>query len=161
MTATRVALLAALAACGGRAPAPAAPVGPPIDATWAALDGGEVRLAELRGQRVVLHLFTTWAAAADLDNDQLAAADAADDVVVVAVALDAEGYTMVTPWRRATGVGFLVALADDATRAGAGPLGPVREVPTTLVLDRSGRIVARLEHQLAPGELARTIARTR
>lgn len=157
-----LALVAALAGvgCGGRAPAPVAP-GPVLDAAWPALDGGEVRLAELRGQIVVLHLFTTWSAAADLENDALAAADARPDVTVVGLALDPDGYTVVAPWRRGADVHFLIALADDATRAGVGPLGRIAQIPTTIVLDRSGRITARAERQLAPAELDAAIARAR
>jgi cytochrome c biogenesis protein CcmG/thiol:disulfide interchange protein DsbE len=146
--------------CGGRAPAPVAP-GPVLDAAWPALDGGEVRLAELRGQIVVLHVFTTWSAAADLENDALTAADARPDVTVIGLARDPDGYTVVAPWRRGADVHFLIALADDATRAGAGPLGRIAQIPTTLVLDRSGRIVARAERQLAPPELDAAIARAR
>lgn len=150
-----------LAGCGGRAPAPTAARGPVLDTAWPALDGGELRLAELRGQIVVLHVFTTWSAAADLENDALTAADARPDVTVIGLALDPDGYTVVAPWRRGADVHFLIALADDATRAGAGPLGRIAQIPTTLVLDRSGRIVARAERQLTPAELTAAIARAR
>ena len=155
-----LAVVLAVAGCAGHPPPPAVP-GPVLDATWAALDGGEVRLAELRGQIVVLHLFTTWSAAADLENDALARVDARPDVTVIGLALDPDGYTVVAPWRRGAGVAFLIALADDATRAGAGPLGRVAQIPTTIVLDRSGRVAVRADRQLAPAELDAAIARAR
>lgn len=149
-----------LGACGG-APPVAAPRGPALDATWPALDGGEVRLSELRGQVVVIHVFTTWSLAADLERDALIAADRADDVTVVGLAFDPEGYALVSPWRNATAVPYLIALVDAPTRAGTGALGRIVQIPTTVVLDAAGRVTARLEHQVEPAELDAAIARAR
>lgn len=147
------------AACGG--PTALGPLSPPIALTLPALDGGEVDVAHLRGKIVVLHVFTTWSVAAQLDVDQLVAIDAAPDVEVVGVALDADGRPLVAPWRAAAEVHYLIALADDVVRSGRGPLGPLPEVPTTIVLDPEGRIVARVARQLRPGELAKLVAAAR
>jgi hypothetical protein len=146
--------MAVVAACG---PRPAAPRSAPIALTLPALDGGDVELIRLRGEVVVVHAFTTWSVAAQLDVDQLIAADGADDVTVVGVALDEDGRQLVAPWRAAGGVRYLVALADAEVRAGRSALGPLPEVPTTLVLDPEGRITAKVERQLRPGELAKLI----
>ena len=72
--------------------------------------------------------------------------------------IDPEGYAMVAPWRKGAGARYLIALADEPTRAGDGPLGRIREVPTTIVLDGAGRVAARFDRQLAPGELDAAIA---
>jgi hypothetical protein len=158
-TAVGLALALALPGCGGaQRPAPRAP---PLTLALPALDGGELQLADLRGQVVVLHAFTTWSVAAQLDVEQLAAADDLADVTVVGVALDPDGRVLVAPWRTAGDVRYLLVLADDRVRAGHSPLGKLPEVPTTLVLDREGRLVARVERQLAPGELPRLIAAAR
>ncbi len=148
-----------LVGCGGAHPA--RPRSAPVAMTVPALDGGELDLASLRGKVVVIHAFTTWSVAAQLDVEQRGAAGAADDVVVVGLALDADGRVLVAPWRAAGDVTYLVALADDAIRAGRSVLGPLPEVPTTFVLDGEGRIVTRVERQLGPGELARLIAAAR
>lgn len=151
-----IAIALAAGAChGGR---PATPRSPPIALALPALDGGELQLTELRGQVVVVHVFTTWSVAAQLDVDQMMAADDAPDVVVVGVALDPDGRPLVAPWRAAGEVRYLVVLADDDVRAGKSALGPLPEVPTTFVLDRLGRITARVERQLRPGELAKLVA---
>lgn len=153
--------IAALAACGGHAApaAPVAPAGPPLAASWPALDGGTVELAAFRGEVVVIHAFSTWSLAAQLEVEALDAADARDAVVVIGLALDAEGRALVTPWRKGANARYLIALADDDTRTGAGPLGRIREVPTTFVLDRQGRVRERFDRQLAPAELDAAIAR--
>ena len=78
---------------------------------------------------------------------------------MIGLALDEEGYQLVAPWRAASQVRYQVALASDAVRAGQSPLGPIAVVPTTIVLDRAGRPVARVERQLAAGELDALIDR--
>ena len=155
------ALAAGLAAGACHGPAPVAPRSAPIALTVPALDGGELELSRLRGKVVVLHVFTTWSLAAQVDVEQLQAADQADDVEVVGLALDADGRPLVAPWRAAGQVRYLLVLATDEIRAGTSALGPLPEVPTTLVLDREGRITARVERQLQPGELARLVASAR
>jgi len=62
------------------------------------------------------------------------------------------------PWRKALGVRYLVALADDAFRDGRTAVGKIAEVPATIVLDPSGVIARRIDRQLAQGELAAVIA---
>ena len=148
-------LLVMLAACsgGGTRAAPHHPIGLVLPAA----DGGEVDVVAHRHQIVVLHVFTTWSLAATGDVPQLIEADARDDVTVIGIALDLEGYTVVAPWRRALGVTYLVALATDSFRAGGSALGDVGAVPVTVVLDRAGRIARRFDRQLAEGELARVI----
>jgi peroxiredoxin len=149
----------AIAACGGSPAHPRPPPGPVLELAWPALDGGTIALADFRGQVVVLHAFATWSLAAQLEVEALGAADLRDDVVVIGVALDPEGYVLVSPWRKGSGVRYLIALTDEATRAGGSALGRIREVPTTFVLDRRGRVVERLDHQLSPAELDAAIAR--
>lgn len=156
----RIAIAAlALAACGGSTPTPQPPTGPAIEQAWPALDGGILELASLRGQIVVIHAFATWSLAAQLETEALGAADARPDVVVVGLALDPEGYVLVSPWRKGSDVAYLIALADDATRVGTSALGRIREVPTTFVLDRAGRVAVRIDHQLSPADLDAAIAR--
>lgn len=155
-----LAAAALLSACGGPEKGASAP-GPPIALELPALDGGVVDLTAYRDQVVVLHLFTTWSPAAHLDAEKLTALHAEDDerVEVIGVALEAEGRRVVAPWRRAVGADYLVALATEAVRQGNSPLGEIQQVPTTVVLDRRGRVAARIERGLRPGELERIVAR--
>jgi hypothetical protein len=147
--------LGALIACGH----PATPAGPrmPIGLLLPAVDGGEIDVVAHRGKVVVLHVFTTWSLGATADVTQLTVADQRDDTVVIGIALDLEGYALISPWRRALSVTYLIAVADDHFRAGGSALGTVNAVPLTIVLDREGRIAQRIDRQLAPGELARVI----
>lgn len=149
-------LLVAALACGGT---PQRAGSAPIGLTLPALHGGDIDLGRYRGKPVVLHLFTTWSLAAQLDVPQLTeVARANDDVEVVGIALDPDGYDLVAPWARETGVPYLVTLATDPIRGGTSPLGPIGEVPTTIILDPSGRIAHTLERPLQPGELQRLVS---
>jgi peroxiredoxin len=149
-------LLVLLAACGGGGGARGA-TRHPIGLVLPATDGGEIDIVDHRTKAVVLHVFTTWSLAATGDVPQLLEAAKRDDVTVIGIALDLEGYTVVAPWRRALGVTYLVALATDSFRAGGSALGDVGAVPVTIVLDRRGRIAQRIDRQLTDGELARVI----
>lgn len=149
-----LAMAMALAACGGPPR-----LGPPVAMTVSALDGGDLDLTRHRGEVVVLHVFATWSLAAQADVLSLDRLVGRDGVVVIGLALDEEGYQLVAPWRTASQVRYQVALATDDVRAGTSPLGPIAVVPTTIVLDRAGRPVARVERQLASGELDALVAR--
>lgn len=150
------ACLALAIACGG---APRTGSGAPIGLSLPALHGGTVDLGKYRGRPVVLHLFTTWSLVAQLDVPQLAevSRELNDRVEVIGVALDPDGYDLVAPWARETQVPYLVTLATDAIQRGNSPLGRIGEVPTTIILDRAGRIAHRLERPLQPGELQRLL----
>jgi len=124
-----------------------------------AMDGGEIDLLRYRGRVVVLHLFDTDSAAAQLDAEQLTALARREQkrVKVIGICLDAEGYPMAAAWRRALGVGYLIALGDRDLVVGHSPLGKLHVVPTTVLLDRNGYVVHRIERQLRPGELAEMV----
>lgn len=152
---------ALLFACGGGSGKGASAPGPRVALSLPALDGGVVHLTDYRGKVVVLHLFTTWSPAAHLDAEKLSELHAEEDerVEVIGIALEAQGRRVVAPWRRAVGANYLVTLDPGAVRQGRTSLGKIRQVPTTVVLDRRGRIAARIERGLRPGELERILAR--
>ena len=63
-----------------------------------------------------------------------------------------ENRELVELYRKALHVTFPVAMADDTVRSGAGPFGDVTVVPVTVVLDRVGRVVARVAGRVAKSE---------
>lgn len=161
MTGARVLLLAVVAgACGGAGSGAAETRGPSVRLRLPALDGGEIDTAAHLGRVVVLHLFTTDGAASQLDFDQLSELHQREPrrAVVIGIAMDPVGYPIASAWRRGMGARYLIAMADDRMRRGGGPLGLVRTVPTTVVLDREGRMAHRIERPLEPGELAKRVA---
>ncbi len=144
--------------CSGSGPGPARPR-MVIGLRLPAVDGGAVDLSTHRGKVVVLHLFTTWSVASQVDVDQLIAAyhHYPDRVVVIGIGLDPDGHVLVAPWRDANHIPYLVTLAPPALQNGESPLGRIVEVPTTVILKRDGTIYRRIDGQLRPGQLERLL----
>ena len=125
-----------------------------------AVDGGVINTARYRGKPVVIHLFTTWSLAAQSDVAELQAVhkELGDQVVIIGVALDPDGYRLVAPWRRANALSYFIALASPELMAGHTFLGRITEVPTTVILGRDGRVAYRLSRPLGQGELHQLLA---
>lgn len=156
-----VALASGLGACGGadaethgRLPpgVSAVPVGPEVDFTFDSIDERPVSAAATRGKPTVIAFVTTSSLGAQAQVDFLIAMarhDAAQvNYAVVALEATAE-RELVELYKKALAIPFPVAMSDAATRAGAGPFGDVSAVPVTVLLDRAGRIVWRVDGRVA------------
>lgn len=143
-----LALAVAPAACGTQAPAPPAPtqaargVLPAVPV--ATLAGDRTEVARFAGGRVALvSLWATWCDACKKEMDALNRLDATTaasrEAVVIGVAVGEEPGT-VAEFTRKRGLRYAQLVDEDFAFADA--LGQ-RRVPTTLVVDRHGRIVFR------------------
>jgi len=140
-------LLAGLAILFGRLFVPSGPVVglvPPAGLSLPLLEGGELRLADLRGKAVILDFWATWCppCVESIPTLDRVARDFADrDVVALAVNRD-EGpnrEARVRAFLQAHGISALRVALDDGRAAGA---LKVRALPTLIVLDREGRVRA-------------------
>jgi peroxiredoxin len=151
------ALALAAAACGSGQARPAFPRDQ-VNLVLAEVDGGQVIFPNLRGRLVVVHFFATWSLAAMADVEELRALEKAFPYVeVVGIGLDPDGAKLLSPWRSAVDADWWVVLPDAEVTGGTTPFGKVAAVPTTFVLDRTGRIVWAKANQLAPGEIMRVV----
>jgi len=127
------------------------------------LDGEEVLLAKLRSKIIVLHLFTTWSVASQVDVEKLQKQHKKGDVdvVVIGVALDPDGAKLVRPWSKGMSTEYPIVLSSAQLRDGKSVLGRIRTVPTTLVINRFGRVRNRVERQLKAQELPRLVEAAR
>jgi len=146
----------AAVACGGSPPRRSTL---PVYLEVAAIDGGVVRLRELRGKPVVIHLFTVGSMAAQMDVAQLNAVHDAGTATVIGIALDPpDAEMLVRAWPEAAGAHYRVAIGHEDLITGKTDLGPIPTAPATIVLDRGGAVVYRVDRQLQAGELARAVA---
>jgi peroxiredoxin len=139
-------ILALVAGCGGSAPAPVSPL---LSATLphkavATLSGERTELGRVTEGRVALvSLWATWCEACTREVDALnrLAKKTADrkDALVVGVAVG-ESAASVDAFVRRHGMTYVQLVDEDFSLADA--LGQ-RNVPATLVLDRTGRVVYR------------------
>jgi thiol-disulfide isomerase/thioredoxin len=118
----------------------------PADIPFLDGDGTSHRLAEFAGQGVVLNLWATWCVPCVAEMPALAAmaqAVAGDRIAVLPLSSDRGGAQVVRKFYAQHDIQALQVWLDpkgEAARAWG-----ARGLPTTLILDRQGREVARLE----------------
>jgi thiol-disulfide isomerase/thioredoxin len=125
------------------------PTQPPVDASgivFVSADGTEHRLAEFRGHGMMVNLWATWCAPCVEEMPSLAKlskALAPDDIAVLPLSSDRGGANVVEAYfhdNRITGLPVLLDPKSAAVRA-----SHASGIPTSLIIDKQVREVARLE----------------
>ena len=107
--------------------------------------GRELGLADFRGRFVLVNLWATWCGPCRREMpslDRLQARLGGGDFTVLALSQDRKGLDVVVGFLAEIGAGHLDAYVDPSARS-ARRLGAVG-LPTSVLLDREGRIVGRL-----------------
>jgi len=112
--------------------------------------GRATTLVDFRGRAVLLNLWATWCVPCREEMptlDRLQARLGGPDFEVVALSIDRKGLSVVAPFYRQLGLKALGIYIDESGEA-ASDLGSVG-IPTTLLIDKAGREIAR---KLGPAE---------
>ncbi len=124
-------------------------------------DGRPFGLGALRGRVVLLTVLATWSdpALVELRHFEELQQAHGEALAVVVVALD-ESVDMVRIFESTFSPALTVTTAEDPARFTGpdGPLGPITVMPTSVLLDREGRIVARMDGMWPPGLLAKSVS---
>jgi thiol-disulfide isomerase/thioredoxin len=125
---------------------PVSPPADPPDGVFMAADGSSHRLAEFKGRGMVVNMWATWCAPCVVELpslDALAKALAPQDIAVLPLSSDRGGAAAVESWYRQHGITGLPVLLDP--KGALARAFNARGIPTTVVINASGRVVARLE----------------
>lgn len=150
----RVCFLAmGLAGCGGKSAEPVVGTSvvastTKVDFKFDSLDDRPVDSASMRGKPTLITFVQTgdrWAPA-QVNYFVVMAKNDGDKVNYVLVALEPRSNReLVEAYKSSLGVTFPVALADPASLVGSGPFGQWVGLPTTVLLDRDGRVRWRVD----------------
>lgn len=121
--------------------------------TLKTFDGKWVRLSDLKGRPVVLDFWATWcrpcrASMPHLEN--LQKRYGSKGLVVIGLSVDEGSQSEVRRFAQDLGVTFRLGMATDRL---LDDYGPIRFVPTTFFIDRTGRMVRRVRGYLDPETL--------
>jgi len=151
-------------ACSGAPKEPAAVPASrslPVEFAYRTLDGAVLDSFHTRGRVTALLFVTTFDWASQVEARRLAAVVTRHrpQAHAGAVVLESDQYKpLAEVFRSSLRLPYPVAMADEPTRLGEGPFGPVSRVPTLVVLDRAGREVWRKAGLCEAGEIEKALA---
>jgi thiol-disulfide isomerase/thioredoxin len=117
------------------------------------LDGNQTRLDQFKGQVILLNFWASWCAPCRQEiPDFIALQDqyGPKGLVIVGVSLDEEGPAYLGAFARELGINYPILRAGDQITRVRDQVGGFRGIPTTLLVDRTGRVVVKYTG-LAPG----------
>jgi thiol-disulfide isomerase/thioredoxin len=125
------------------------PTDPPVaapDISFVAADGSEHRLKDFLGHGMVINLWATWCVPCVEEMPSLAALSktlAPDDIAVLPLSSDRGGARVVEAFYQQHDITGLPVLLDP--KGAAARTWHARGIPTSLIIDKQSREVARLE----------------
>jgi hypothetical protein len=149
------ALTPSLVGCYAREGEPAAAaepeLGEPLQFTFGTIEGGEVSSDTTRGRATTLLFVTTYdlpsQAEAQLLRDVLSTHKPVANAAIVMMEAP-QAAPLAKVWADSIALKWPIAMASPSLMAGESELGRINGVPTLIVLDRRGRLIAKSEGAL-------------
>lgn len=109
------------------------------------LEGKSVKLSDFKGKVVLLNFWATWCPPCRREIPDFVALQkqyADKGLVIIGVSMDEGGAEVVKPFAKKIGINYPIVLGDQKTAAA---YGGIQVVPTTFVIDKTGKIAAQHE----------------
>ena len=120
----------------------ASPVKPVPAPSWKLkdVDGKVFSSEELKGKVVIIDFWATWCPPCRTEIPgyiQLQKKYAAEGLVIVGISVDTDGPEVVRKYMKDVGINYQIVMADDQIQE---LFAPIQGYPTTLIIDRDGKI---------------------
>ncbi len=118
------------------------------------VDGSVVKLSDFKGQVVLLNFWATWCGPCKIEMPwfiEFQRKYKDQGFTVIAVSLDEEGWDVVRPFVEDLKPNFPIVVGDDGIDD---KFGGIMALPTTLIIDKEGRIVSRHTGLVSKGDYA-------
>ena len=125
---------------------PVSPPADPPDGVFVGQDGVSHRLSEFKGRGMVVNMWATWCGpcVAEMPSlEALSKALAPHDIAVLPLSSDRGGADTVLAWYKAHDISALPVLLDP--KGALSRAFKARGIPTTVIIDTAGKVVARAE----------------
>jgi thiol-disulfide isomerase/thioredoxin len=132
--------------------------GEPLPLAGPTLDGGTVDVAELRGTVVIVNNWASWCAPCRDEMPALVAASRAHPELAVVGVNVRDEHAAATAFAAELGIDFPVIVDADGSILRSIPGVPPAALPSTVILDRQGRIAARVIGPTSHDQLEELIA---
>lgn len=142
---------------GNEAPTILSKSTPAPDFTLEKLDGGNMKLSDLRGKAVVLNFWATWCGPCKIETPWLVEMQqqyGSQGLQVIGVAMDDSGKDDIAKFAKDMGVNYPVLLGKEAV---GDEYGGVPALPESFFIGRDGKIVDRIIGLKGKGEIEDSI----
>ncbi len=139
---------------------------PAPDVTLRDLDGKDLSLAQFKGKVVLVNFWATWCEPCQVEIPWLIEMQqkyAARGFTVLGIAMDEEGTSVVTPWVQKerfdvngskSQMNYPIVIGDDAA---ADKFGGLLGYPTSVLINRDGKVVKRITGIISYDEISKSI----
>jgi cytochrome c biogenesis protein CcmG/thiol:disulfide interchange protein DsbE len=130
------------------------------------LDGKDISLAQYRGKVVLVNFWATWCEPCQVEIPWLIEMQqkyAAKGFTILGIAMDEEGASVVTPWVQKerfkvngspSQMNYPIVIGNDAA---ADKFGGLLGYPTSVLVNRDGKIIKRITGIISPDEISKSI----